>query len=281
MYKLIIALALSLVCLSASAADCKKVPYVEGKGLTVNATPNNYTHIILPENVLSNTKPIIGNSDLWSVDHAGPHIYIKPISEHKIGSSTSLSVVGESKVSYDFKVDRHKSQGGCYKLVEGELFGDRERASITHKSRDTSSDLAMLWRQKYDDAKRKSRSEKRTAVLDALRKYRYQIYTRYDWNRKKRVYGKGKRGTKGFIGTDFVSDVYDDGRFTYIRVHQQNKGLMIVEAVLEGRTEIIQAHYDAETKIYTVSGIFPEFVLKYGKSKVKIARADNSTVGEY
>lgn len=261
-----------------SASQCTPLGHTDGKEHTVAAMINSYTHIELPENVLKGTKPIVGNSELWVSDHAGPHVYIKPTSALKPGAITSLSVVGESQKSYNFKIVRKESvDSTCFKLTEGTIFSGGERAALTRKDDTAGMELATLWREKYMTVKSEAAEDTQQAVLDALRRYRYQIYTRYEWKKS----GRSSKGTRGFIGDNLVSDVYDDGRFTYIRVYNDNKGLLMVEAKLEGQTEIIEAKFDSLNKMYTISGIFPEFTLKYGKSKLKIYRADNATVGAY
>jgi len=264
------------------ASECTRIGHDDGKTHEFAAKLNIFTHIVLPENMIRGTKPIVGNSELWTTDSAGPHIYIKPTSKLKLGEQTSLSAVGESGRSYDFMITRKKdTDSNCYKLVNGVLFSDDQKSALTKRKDTAPMELANLYKDKYNSQRREAKEQQREAVLEALRRYRYQIYTRYNWKKSKSRPGKGKSGTKGFIGTNLVSDVYDDGRFTYIRVFQQNRGLLMIEATLEGKTEIIEAKYDSLNKMYTISGIFPEFTMKYGSSKIKISRADNSTVGEY
>lgn len=282
MKKMITVIFASLLSVSVQAVECKRVGHSDGKTHTFDSMINAYTHIELPENIMRGTKPLVGNKELWKYDHAGPHLYIKPTSELKPGQTTSLSAVGESGKSYDFKIRRKENlDNTCFKLTEGVLFSEDERQALTKRKDNAPLELANLWKDKYMQERRNTGDTTQEAVLDALRRYRYQIYTRYDWKKSKRRTGHGKTGTKGFIGSDMVADVYDDGRFTYIRVHTQNRGIMMIEATLEGQTEIIEAKYDTLNKMYTVSGIFPEFTMKYGKSKINITRADNSTVGEY
>ena len=151
------------------------------------------------------------------------------------------------------------------------MFSNEERKALSQPAKRSSSEVAGLWKDKYLQQQQTAEDEKQKAVLKALRRYRYQIYTRYDW----------KKSGPSFIGHDFISDVYDDGRFTYIRVNKQNRGIMMIEASLDGQTELIEAKYDTLNKMYTVSGIFPKFTMKYGESKVRIQRANNETVGEY
>lgn len=262
---------MGLVCLNAQASNCKRLKHEEGKIHVIEAQLSNYTHIILPENIKENTKGIIGNSDLWDESTAGPHIYIKPTSVVSEGQRTSYSVVGESGESYDFRLERRSHMHDpCYKITHNTLFSEEERQAL-RRSSSNAANTSGVWQAKYLEQQQTFKAEKQAAVLNALRRYRYQIYTRYDW----------KNHGNGFIGSDFISDVYDDGRFTYIRVNKQNRGIMMIEAMLDGQTELIEAKYDTVNNMYTVSGIFPEFTMKYGKSKVEIHRDNNETVGEY
>jgi len=272
MKTIIAAALLSVVCMGAQASNCKRLGHEEGKIHVIEAVPMNYTHIILPESVIENTKAIVGNKKLWDADVAGPHIYVKPNSHEPEARSTSLSVIGESGESYDFIVQRHSHlDTPCYKVAQGTVFSNSDRTALQKTSKAAPSNSANLWQAKYLEQQKALKAEKQQAVLDALRRYRYQIYTRYDWG----------SGGHSFIGKDFISDVYDDGRFTYIRVNKQNRGLMMIEAELDGQIEMIEAKYDTLNKMYTVSGIFPQFTMKYGKAKVDIRRDDNETAGEY
>ena len=113
----------------------------------------------------------------------------------------------------------------------------------------------------------KQQSEKR--IGDILKKYRSFIYTRYKWTEG-----------MGFKGSKLVTDVYDDGRFTFIRVVADQRGVLAVSAEIDGKQEMIQYNLDSDS-IYKISGIYPEFNLQYGKSKVKITRKDNKSNGAY
>jgi len=257
---------------NAYSVECRKLGHKDGVTETINATIHKYTHVILPENIMEGTEPLVGNSELWTYDSAGPHVYIKPTSELRPGTETSLSVVGQSGKSYDFIVKRLKKlKNSCYAVTDGVLFTNEQRSSMKLKRNNSSGELAKLWRDKYMDAKNQNNKTVQNAIRKALRKYRYQIYTRYNWD----------KGGDGFIGDDLVSDVYDDGRFTYIRVFNQNKGLMMIEAELSGQVEMIEAKFDTINRMYTVAGIFPKFTLKYAESEVNISRSDNKTAGEF
>jgi type IV secretory pathway VirB9-like protein len=87
------------------------------------------------------------------------------------------------------------------------------------------------------------------------------IYARYEWKEP-------------------VTDVYDDGRFTYIRFKKDNRGLLAVTAEIDDKMEMVQYELDSEN-VYSVAGIFPKFILKYGQTKVTVTRKDNLSNGVY
>ena len=105
-------------------------------------------------------------------------------------------------------------------------------------------------------------------MVNALRKYRYHIYTRYTWD-------EGKE----FVGSNTISDVYDDGRFTYIRLANPNRGVLSVETNIGGKNAIAPVKYDDAYGMYRVTGIYPSFTLRVDDVKVQIARRDNGTQG--
>ena len=42
-----------------------------------------------------------------------------------------------------------------------------------------------------------------------------------------------------------------------------------------------EVDFDTINKMYTVSGIFPSFTLKYNEAELDVSRVDNDTKGEY
>ena len=106
-------------------------------------------------------------------------------------------------------------------------------------------------------------------VDDALKKYRTYIYTRYDW-----------KDNRLFSNQKLISDVYDDGRFTYIRTYPNNRGLLALFAEIDGKKEMIEYKIDSDD-IYRISGIYDKFYLTYGKLKYKVNRLDGLNNGVY
>jgi len=266
--------ALAFVGNGAFASDmsaCKALKWLPDHSYNISAKLHHGVHVELPEAMVG--RPIVGNSELWTVDGAGKHVFLKPNTLEKEGYSSTITIIGESGQSYDFHVTR-KTTGvrGCIKIKKDELIPDESREAMlsSMKKTDEPSELTLHWMNRYQSLKVKHKADMEKAVVEAVRKYRYHIYTRYDWTQG-----------SGFLGKNLISDVYDDGRFTYIRLGNDNKGLLSLESELGGKTEIIEADYDPVARMYRVAGIYPEFTLKHNKAKVKVSRANNETQGAF
>ncbi len=256
-------------------SPCVTIRWEESRSFTINAKLSNYTHIILPEKILPGFIPVVGNPGLWDVEGAGAHLYVKPNSTEGEGASTTISVVGESGAAYDFQaVRRTDGVERCLRVSNGAVFAGATAAALnTFQPPEVRRAQAesTIWKTKYSELEASHKEQLSNAVTEALRRYRYHIYTRYNWQTKK----------GGFIGTNLVSDVYDDGRFTYIRLINDNKGLLTVEADLSGKTEVVDARYDDVSRMYRIIGIYPKFTMKYGDSKLLINRENNITEGSF
>lgn len=116
------------------------------------------------------------------------------------------------------------------------------------------------------EAQLASKGEKDKAVIDALRKYRYRIYTRYLWEQ-----------AGSFIGQNVISDVYDDGQFTYVRLANPNRGVLSVETEVGGKAAIAPTKYDDAYGIYRITGIYPRLTLRIDDVAIDVKRTDNVT----
>lgn len=251
----------------AAAADvqaCSSIQWQPNRVYVLKARLHHAVHIILPEPL--NGKPVNGNPDLWTVDGVGNHTFVKPTNkDDPEGSSTSVTIVGQSNSSYDFRVQRVTSGADdcVYIQKDGSLISGETDWRTSEEKR-----VAQLQRQVELMQQQISESSKAAdqKALDALSAYRGRVFTAYKW-------GEGK----GFLGKNVISDVWDDGRFTFIRVAADNKGLMQVTANVDGRNEAIEYDYDSNQKLYTLAGLYPEVTLHYDKSTIKITRDDTQS----
>ena len=96
------------------------------------------------------------------------------------------------------------------------------------------------------------------------------IYTRYIWS-----------GGRGLKGKDLGSEVWDDGRFTFIRSRFDNRGALAVKAEIDGDEEMLEYNMDSDN-VYRIAGIYPVFFMIYNeKNKIKVERRDNKSNGVY
>lgn len=267
-------IAIGLACAStdAFAKDCRVVHWTPNTIIQVNSALRQQTRIQFPSDVLD--KPHAGNKDLWITDSAANQALVMPNSDQPEGASTNIEVFTKDGSAFDIEANRSdiKNQDVCVVVqTDGASFSaaDRVAMAAAQQTRSMGGYGEQALYQQLQDAKDQSADTTKQAVLEALRRYRYHIYTRYDWP-------KGS----GFGDKNVISDVYDDGRFTYIRLENPDRGLLSVETVVGGKTAVVPTSYDDSYGMYTIVGIYPSFTLRQDKTKITITRADNESRGD-
>ena len=250
---------------------CKELHYRDNETYPIRAKLHHATHIILPEPLIA--EPIAGNRELWVTEGRANHIFIKPTTQNdKEGASTTVTAVTQSNRSFHFYVKRTDKDFDLCVLVktDGQLLrGDALSDIATQDLRQVQGlqqqtlQLQQQLHQSGQDARRK--------VEDALANYRNYIYTRYTWSGGKKPYGK-----------NLVSDVYDDGRYTFIRLVHDVQGVYAVFANQNGSEQFIDYTYDEENKLYRLTGIYDSLFLKQDEdTRITIDRIDEHTHGNY
>jgi len=274
MNRFLLIFVLLLVSVSVAFADdiecCKTIHKKPGQVYVVRAMLHKASHVILPEPILG--EPINGNPDLWTVEGANNHLFIKPTSLEKDGTETTVTVIGVSNTSYDFIARRVTTDPDyCINIKsDGELI---QGHAIAQWQAPETRQIAALKQQltAMRANLEKQQAQAREQVEEAMLAYRGHIYTRYEWT----------EGGGVFMSKDIISDVWDDGRWTYIRVANDNKGLLTVTGVIDGRKELIEYQYDREGKIYKIVGIYPELELRYDDTEIQVERKDAETAGAF
>jgi type IV secretory pathway VirB9-like protein len=235
------------------AKQCQKIQWTGNRVYTIKGSMNMATHFVFPE---SSVDVIVGNKDLWQEEHKLNHVFIKPTTTKSEGDMSTLTFIGESNTSYEFILKRVPDSEAVPCVVisrNGDMLNSANWSNYQNRDKRLVEILsAQFERDKTQIIKQQQ---------NALDKYRGTIYTRYKWK---------ESGT--WFAHNFVSDVYDDGRWTYIRVNSDNKGVMSIVGMLEGKTVTLQFTYDETTKMYRVSGIYPKLTLAYGNDTVVIDR---------
>lgn len=261
---------------SAQAASCRVIHWKPDSVLQINSALYLGTRVELPADTLI---PPVPSSELWNAEGAANQVMIKPNSDTEQGKSAIVRIWTTDGNSYDVVATRSsQSQNDvCVKIVaDGMFFTPGARDALNSQSSNiargaaASGQQVQMLQQQLARQKQESQAQTQKAVYEALRRFRYHVYTGYTWNQG-----------KGFEAKGLVTDVYDDGRFTYIRLDKPNRGLMSVETVIGGKTAVVPTKYDDAYGMYVISGIYPSFNLKMDESEMSIERKDNKTLGEF
>lgn len=258
------------------AASCRIVHWKPDTILNVNSAMYLGTRIELPADIVTDPVP---SSDLWNAEGAANQVVIKPNSDTPQGSSVVVRIWTKDGNAYDVVGNRSAASANetCVKIVaNGMTFTPGARAALNSQSfraGQGGADFAAELAQKnaaLSSLRQNAEEEKKAAVVEALRRFRYHVYTRYQWDQG-----------KGFAAQNLISDVYDDGRFTYVRLFQPNRGLMSVETEVGGKNAVVPTKYDDAYGMYVITGIYPKFTLRVDKSEINISRSDSKTNGEF
>jgi type IV secretory pathway VirB9-like protein len=257
------------IALAKDKGACRTIHHKEGRVYEIKTAMYQGTHIRLPDKLL--VDPVKG-SDLWTAEGDGHHVMVQPNSAEAQGKRTTLTLIDEKNMSYNFKLIRvaenHKFDA-CVTLKNDPKFFGGNKLSSHQSPNELAQEGLRQQIQVLQSSLQEERNNSEKKIDGILKKYRSFIYTRYSWS-----------GGDGFKGSGVVTDVYDDGRFTFIRVKPDHRGMLALSAKVDGKKEILQYIAESES-LYRVSGIYPEFKLKYGKSGVSIKRKDNLNNGVY
>ena len=246
---------------------CKVINWSQDRIYTIKSGLHKATHVIFPEPIVAG--PVVGNKDLWDVERMANHLFVKPNSESPEGSETTITVIGESNTSYEFLINRDASPEACIRINKPGKFGDK--SSVSFFPPDNRNPAILNKRiSELESRLSKEKNERCDEIDKTLDNYRDHIYTRYSWPYQ-----------GGFFSEGFLSDVWDDGRFTYIRVNSDNKGLVTVSAKVNGKKEFIEYKYNSDKKEYKMSGIYEELVLQYSGKTIRVKRGDPCSTGGY
>lgn len=242
-------------------ARCRTVNWTPGDIVTVQAQMYKQTHISLPEQGLD---VVWGTKDLWDQDMVRTHVFMKPTSAQPEGAETTVTVVGASGNSYEFRVVRvAKLQSHCVTVKAN--IGMVNRAAWSNADKDTGLETQVqtlqqqLARANSDKTAIAAEAQRQTAV--AVKSYRSALFSKYDWTEG-----------SGWFAKSGVETVQDDGRFTYIRLKSDSRGIMSILADIDGEQEILEKVYDAAKREYRVAGVYPKFTLRAGESEMTITR---------
>ena len=235
----------------AEGEQCRLVNHEPHKFVRIKSRLHHGTHIELPEILIA--RPVTGNRDLWDVEGENRHIFVKPNDAGtEEGSSTTITAVSRNNRAYHFLVERSDDDFDLCVVIthDGEFLPEGAFSGFARRA----DEHTALYREQIDALQLRLDEEQQNAadrVSAALDEYRMQLFTGYQWKGGRPPYGK-----------NLVSDVYDDGRFTYIRVRHNLEGAMSLFADNNGREQFIEYRYDENRRMYIVTGIFSRIYMK-------------------
>lgn len=256
---------------SAFSKQCAFENWKPGKVIQIKSAIGLGTRIQLPSPLQAN--PVNSNPDLWNVEGAERQIVAKPNSSEPEGKGAMVYAFLTDGSSVDIelvRVDQAQNQP-CVIVNSGNRYITSDISSGLQSYQNNQSAMGAMQSQQNAILQQRlaeANENKKESVVQALNRYRYHIYTRYQWT-----------GGDGFIGKDVISDIYDDGRFTYIRLSNTNRGLLSVESEVGGKNAIVPVKFDGNTGIYQITGIYPKFTMKLDDVKINVSRVDNDTKG--
>lgn len=270
--------ALSSTSALAASQQCKVINWKPNLVLNVNSALYMGTRIQLPEGLNMVTKEPVTSSNLWDASGAANQVLVRPLNGESGGEHAMVTVFLNNGQTLDIRTTRvaQSKNDSCVIINPSKILSGDDRKAIGGYQR-SMQQTSMFAQQRVADLqqeigklKSNQNDETKQAVMKALKTYRYHIYTRYNWT----------QGEHSFEGKNLISDVYDDGRFTYIRLSNPSRGLLAVNAYVGGKKAIVRTDYDDATGMYSLTGIYPKFDLTLDGNKVTIERADNKTNGE-
>ncbi|WP_169697914.1 TrbG/VirB9 family P-type conjugative transfer protein [Methylophaga nitratireducenticrescens] len=259
--------AASNVALADGVSACRTIQWQPYEVYHIKSSLHQRTHVILPEPIQGT--PVPGNPQLWDIDGENIHLFVKPKNYgNQEGERTTVTAISTTNTSYDFLVTRVKSGADvCVRIVQDNFQPEGKKhgwkTQVERENEHLETELAMM-----RNSIAAERGQLNERVLAGINKYKTNIYTGYKWN-----------GSGGFLGDNSVSDVWDDGRFTYVRLRSSAKGIMQITAMVDGKEEVVDYDFDSNNNLFTISGLFPEFIMRYDDAQMTITREDSATHG--
>jgi type IV secretory pathway VirB9-like protein len=239
--------------------SCRTINWKKGDIIRLQAQPYKQIHVALPENGID---VIMGDKELWALDWINNRIFLKPTSRSSEGRSTTISAIGQSGNAYEFVVNRvaeNLEVAHCVYIV-GEA-GLISRAAWAKPTEGEQQVATTLGREIATLREQNTNLQRQTS--EGFKTYRKNLNSNYDWS--------GGGTFSRWNGAE-VESVYDDGRFTYVRLKSDAQGLVSVSAEIDGKSQLLEYAYDAPSRTYQISGLFPKFVLRAGEQALTISR---------
>lgn len=268
----------------ASVSACRPMIVPFGTRGTIEANVNVSTRLQFPGTV---RRVEVSTPALWDATYAEHSAWVRPKTTVALAGQTGLSVFLENGRTYDFLVNASPTvPASCVLVVEppkpvaaqsapaaapqqvprtpeeaAGAAGDREAAA----ARARAASAAATRRRASEDARLAERfaamrRQVEQQAMDRIKQFQHSIDTNYTWGRS----GRGDR--------HLVQAVYDDGRFTYVRIKTDAFGVPAITGRVNGSDTLLQYTYDDLTGVFTIQGLFDKLNLSLGTHSIPIER---------
>lgn len=263
----------------ASVTACRPMIVPFGTRGTIDANVNVATRLQFPVTV---RRVEVSTPALWDATYAEHSAWVRPKTTVSVAGQTGLTVFLENGRTFDFLVNASPTvPPSCVIVVEPpqpaaqpapapapqqpprapeEVAGNREAAA-----RARAASAAAARRRASEDARLAERfaamrRQVEQQAMDRIKQFQHSIDTNYEW-------GRGGRDER-----HLVQAVYDDGRFTYVRIKTDAFGVPAVTGRVNGADTLLQYTYDDLTGVFTIQGLFDRLSLSLGTHSIPIKR---------
>lgn len=247
---------------------CRRITLPENTREIVTASPNVAVRVKFPAKVKTYSISVPG---LWDAESKEDSVLIRPKTPDAAAGETAVAVFTDTGRQYDLLVRLAPSGTdipSC--VIVADLVPPPAAASGTpRRAVGPSKAVTALERQLQDAIANQNRQlgEMRSQVeqqaTDRIKAFQYSVYTRYDWNSAQAASPDDKH---------LISSVYDDGRFTYVRISTTAFGLPEMTGDLGGKATVLQYTYDDLTGVFTVQGLFDKLTVALADHVISISR---------
>lgn len=247
---------------------CRRITLPEGTREIVTASPNVAVRVKFPAKVKTYSVSVPG---LWDAESKEDSVLIRPKTPDAAAGETAVAVFTDTGRQYDLLVRLAPSGAdipSCV-IVADLVPPPAAASSAPHRAAGPSKAVTELQRQLQETIANQNRqlAEMRSQVeqqaTDRIKAFEYSVNTRYDWSSTEAASPDDKH---------LISSVYDDGRFTYVRISTTAFGLPEMTGDLGGKATVLQYTYDDLTGVFTVQGLFDKLTVALADHVISISR---------
>lgn len=247
-------------------AACRVVLLPPGTRETIQANVNVGTRIQFPGEVKTFQ---VDTPGLWDGSAKDDSLFIRPKTTDPDAAATGVSVFLANGRKFDFVVERTDALPNRCVLVAdfppspaaAHATDSKPRRPARLSSRATAQLLARQQEQ-FDQQLAEMRRQIESQARDRIKAFQYAINTRYAW--------AGNPNSPD--ERELISAVYDDGRFTYVRIATSAFGLPSLAASLNDKDVLVHYTYDDLTGVFTVQGLYDRLRVRLGSHQIDITR---------